>query len=474
MADNSRPYRTNLVLAHAVLAAAAVGLLVFLGLQWCGFKDLWIAWASYLFEAVLVASVADYIAIKALFTRIPGLPFTGLLQNKRNEVIEGVVSAFESKIMPPARIRADLAQADVASLLRSGTEKLRGHGDGKAVGKFLSSILQQGRAPLVVFAAGKIAAFLRRIEPAGMLARAHAVAERKGWFHEGVRTLFDTLHDYFKSEGFFSETLLPNIREGARRGEDEPSPSGFFSLLRRKLAEWTGTLDYEELARDIRDALVAILDAARENGRGDDRWRSLEEKLSNALRGLAGEPAFVSLLEEWKTRAFTTEGLTPLLDRMIGYLIEWIEKGTLTADDVNHTLGLSLLPSEMPPVDIAEWLISSLEKGIAALARDQEMERALRTACLRLSDGLVEQEYHEFLVMVREILDALSPTDLVSMVEEVAGANLQWLRISGAYVGGTVGLLLFGVVRWPVVGLPAFVACLVLVLFCPPVRRWLG
>jgi uncharacterized membrane-anchored protein YjiN (DUF445 family) len=48
---------------------------------------------------------------------------------------------------------------------------------------------------------------------------------------------------------------------------------------------------------------------------------------------------------------------------------------------------------------------------------------------------------------VRENLEALETGELVARIEDRVGADLQFIRLNGAVVGGLVGVLL-AVARW--------------------------
>lgn len=66
-----------------------------------------------------------------------------------------------------------------------------------------------------------------------------------------------------------------------------------------------------------------------------------------------------------------------------------------------------------------------------------------------------ESQYESILFLVmEELLSKLTNEQIIKKINDIAGGNLQWLRISGAYVGAAAGVLLFLITSFPVVFIP--------------------
>ena len=65
----------------------------------------------------------------------------------------------------------------------------------------------------------------------------------------------------------------------------------------------------------------------------------------------------------------------------------------------------------------------------------------------RTADELLRRYHHEIGRTVREHLEALETGRLVAQIEERVGADLQFIRLNGAVVGGLVGVVL-ALARW--------------------------
>ena len=58
------------------------------------------------------------------------------------------------------------------------------------------------------------------------------------------------------------------------------------------------------------------------------------------------------------------------------------------------------------------------------------------------ADDLLQRHHHQIGVTVRENLEALETNALVAQIEDRVGADLQFIRLNGAVVGGLIGILL--------------------------------
>ena len=67
--------------------------------------------------------------------------------------------------------------------------------------------------------------------------------------------------------------------------------------------------------------------------------------------------------------------------------------------------------------------------------------------CAPTADDLLRRHHHQIGLTVRENLEALETGTLVARIEERVGADLQFIRLNGAVVGGLVGLAL-ATVHW--------------------------
>ena len=83
-----------------------------------------------------------------------------------------------------------------------------------------------------------------------------------------------------------------------------------------------------------------------------------------------------------------------------------------------------------------------LRTGIVELLDDAE-RRALFDRWVRTTaEDLLRRHHHQIGLTVRENLDALETDALVAQIEARVGADLQFIRLNGALVGGLIGVAL--------------------------------
>src|SRR4030095_12942866 len=110
----------------------------------------------------------------------------------------------------------------------------------------------------------------------------------------------------------------------------------------------------------------------------------------------------------------------------------------LLAGVVSHLEGELVEPTSPLSTLLERTLQTSLLEWFASLERSATFDHWIRST----AGELVERYHHEIGVTVRENLDALDTSDLVTQIEERIGPDLQFIRLNGAVVGGLIGLLL--------------------------------
>ena len=72
---------------------------------------------------------------------------------------------------------------------------------------------------------------------------------------------------------------------------------------------------------------------------------------------------------------------------------------------------------------------------------------------------------------MEELLSKLTNEQIIKKINDIAGGNLQWLRISGAYVGAAAGVLLFLIIAFPTVFIPVSIIVFFVLRFSPRLRE---
>jgi uncharacterized membrane-anchored protein YjiN (DUF445 family) len=464
-------YYYNRNIAHGLLVASAGVLILCIGLELAGWDALWLDLLGFFAEAILVASVADFIAITALSHEIP-IPGmrrnTGLISKKRQALIRGISESFRRSLLPKELLQAQLQGLEVAPLLElvQRSELLQGKGDRLAAA--IASVLRENKRSVSHFTANLLIGYISTMDSGKLIAGIHQTARARGWLGEIVQQLFAQVEEYVSDPGFCTR-LEKQIGEIV-----ESQSGGFLASLLLGAAKMTNTVNFEEMAVDTQKSLLELLVSLRTSremaSETNQTWQEMEHFFSQLIIALAHNQQVTAELDTWKSNVLRPDDLIPKVEKLVLLIAQWLEAGSLSATQAVDDLGLNLSLATDIRIDIHRWLAEQFALGVRRLAADDSF---LQEHLQQLAVRFIDNEYDDVILIINEILYQLSNDDLVDKVKEVAGGSLQWLRISGAIVGGCAGLLIFLVIWWPLYFLPAFIAAVLAIGFIPPLRRLL-
>jgi uncharacterized membrane-anchored protein YjiN (DUF445 family) len=376
--------------------------------------------AAAAFEAALVGGLADLFAVTALFRHPLGLPIphTAIIPARRQKIVEGIVSMIEDEWLSPEVIGARLDRfapsALVVDWLRDRThvqrlgEPLRDLLRALArmltereVTEFVDRTIQDQLRELPIDAsAGRWLARVAESESAGttfetlalslanLAERPRTSAQLQWWLERGARKL--------RAEG---KRLVP-------------------LFLRRKVVQ-----------RKIVEAACGYASSELRSAARDPE-HPLRAVILNALRGYAGRLAEgdpQALAQATRLRQAVLESLesTPIVRDMLAQLRARLD----------HDLA-------EPDGYLAGLIDRQLRAGIVELLDDRQRKDTFDQWVRRTAQDLLRRHHHQIGVTVRENLEALETDALVRQIEDRVGADLQFIRLNGAVVGGLIGLLL--------------------------------
>lgn len=430
-----------------------------------------IRFASYMAEAVLVASVADFIAIYALSNRIGHIKSTGLIQKKRKDLIEGVCMAFKLKFMPVTQIVISLKAIRIVEKM----SKMLSHAVitefSPAIGKIISNILLNNKKKIAEGVFKAVNAYLGSFGPAEAIRKIHQFMKKKGWISQSVKIFLDRSNDYMQSPAS-KETIRKCVVQAISEvGDHENFIKRSYLKTGTFIAEKANILNAEELADSIHMTLRSSFEEAKtlQGQEIEALTIEMETSLSDLILNLAGNEKFIAGLSEWRDCVLKPSDFGDKIIIMIETIAKWFDDGKINQKEIRETFGVTLNGSD-------ETEAMSLHSGLAVLLRKglHELKRTdafAQDQYEQIIEKFIQQEYNEILETVKDVLDKLSDENLVDKVNEVAGSSLQWLRISGALVGSIVGAVLFCVAEWPVLCLPPFAILMACALGIPFFRK---
>ncbi|WP_163095995.1 DUF445 domain-containing protein [Acidithiobacillus ferrianus] len=375
------------------------------------------AWAGAFAEAAMVGALADWFAVVALFRHPLGLPIphTAILPRNKMRLAHRLAEFIREHFLEAEAIVRLLRRADPATWL---AQWLSDAGNSALLARQMTFLLQQGLALSDDRA-------LRTVLRAALGRQLQGIDGAR-WVG-GILALLTEDHRH--------QTLLDDGIQRLRRwldGEDTQSllADQIGTMLKRAyptLFAWMGvvmdpaTLS-ENLARNLVKAahqwLQEIADDPEHPRRlAFDRW------MQDAILRLQTDAAFQARVQRWQHGLIAHPAVQAYVDGLLRDLRVWLETDLQRPDSrlqgqvqrLSRQLGFFL--GEQPA--LRDALNGYLEDSARRLAP------ALR-------DGLAQH--------IEATIRAWPDADMVRLLEEGVGTDLQYIRVNGTLVGGMIGL----------------------------------
>lgn len=376
-----------------------------------------LAWVAAFSEAAMVGALADWYAVVALFRHPLGLrrmPHTAIIPRNKDRIadnlgefiqgeffsrerIVGVIDAVNPARRAATWLRTPANAARVAAWLRNGVRNAGGLLNEDEVRAYLQrSVTRHIMATDLAALAGRVLASLTRSgrhqEVLDLLLRYTAGQLKRPELQHTLNTLFaEKLPLYFP-----------------------------------RLKHWAGVKGGEFTARTLAELLEEVEQAPDHALRGHfDAW------LREFIDRLRDDPDY-----RWRLEALTRKMAEhPALHRYVDEVwAEWRAAATrdLHADDSRFEA----------------FLTRQIARFGEVLEHDATMRRWVNERVRGYVPQLVERHRGRLGRFIADKMKEWNETELVEKLELNIGADLQYIRINGALVGGLVGLLIHAVSRY--------------------------
>jgi uncharacterized membrane-anchored protein YjiN (DUF445 family) len=360
-------------------------------------------------EAAVVGGCADWFAVTALFRRPMGLPIphTALIPRNKDRIGEALGRFVVENFLSARVLDAKLKQLELSV--------------------WGGAWLQEPRNRRVV--ATKVLAWgpeLFRTVPADTLEALAAVAVRAA--AKAVPA---------------APTASAVLAALWNDGRAQPLIERAAALLRTYLADhedvildqvqsqswkWLPTWVDRAIARKITGGLVRLLADVEQP---DHPWRlKLKEVVESLVLKLATDPKFARQGEALKLQLLDDPRLSDHASRLWSEIQQHLQaswpRGSQAAQE----------KIEQIVADLGVWL-----------AEDPVVQRTLNTGARALVRQVLAPRREDIGRFIAQVVRSWDARDVVERLELQVGADLQYIRISGALVGGIVGLALFTLSR---------------------------
>ena len=357
-------------------------------------------------EAAMVGGLADWFAVSALFRHPLGLPIphTAIVPRNKDRIGDTLALFLKTNFLVPAVVARRMRVMDAAAaIVRWLTDPAEGAGGRfrQSASKLVAQVLQVlDPARLGTMLKSAVASRLRETDISPVLGQLMTAVIAEGRHKPLIEAAIR----------WSSETLAANDQLVRRMIHDRAG-----AILR-----WTG-LD-ETIATKLIGGLDKLLTDMADDPEHPIRVK-IEEALGRLTVGLQEDPELRARVEAAKS-AFLENAA---MQRFLGGLWEFARKGLLNiAND--------------PEAAMAGRLGDLLRQIGSAIQSDQRLARIINRLVRRAIVGLAA-DYGEGIVrLVSETVRSWDADTITVRLENAVGRDLQYIRINGTLVGGSVGV----------------------------------
>lgn len=368
-------------------------------------------------EAAMVGALADWFAVSALFRHIP-IPWiqrhTAIIPRNKDRIGENLAVFVRDRFLDAPSLVALLRRHDVAQAL---ADWLGAPGNSQLLGRQLARLAQAGlemvqdrqverlltqtlRSVLAQVDLSKsLATVLQALTQGGrhqavlddVLRRISGVVQQADTHH----VIAEAIVQWLKREHPLKEKMLPT--------------------------DWLG----DKGAALVAQALESLLEDIAHNPQHRVR-EAFDDAVQRLVLRLQNDPDYAQRAEQVRHYLLHDEKLAAYLRDLWSRL-----RQRLAADLANPKSHVARKLAGM-----GRWLGESL-------AQDAALRRSMNERLERWAQALAP-EVSEFIARhIRETVQRWDAQELSALVEQHMGKDLQFIRINGTLVGGTIGLLLF-------------------------------
>ncbi|MGK3113803.1 DUF445 domain-containing protein [Candidatus Pantoea formicae] len=411
--DKYQQLKRSKRLALSLLLVAAATFVVTLFLP----PNFWVLGVKAIAEAAMVGALADWFAVVALFRRVP-VPFisrhTAIIPRNKDRIGENLGRFVQEKFLDTDSLLALIRRHDPSQML---AQWLNTPGNADRIGRHL---LQVMRGFLDLTDDERIQRFLRRA--------VHRALDKVD-LTQSSALLLDSLTKNNRHQELLDAAVQQLLRLLHKPGTREFIATQIVRWLKREHpikakmlpTEWLG----EHSADVVANAVDSILDEVAIN-QGHELRLGFDRAVQRLIEKLKTDPEMAERAEVIKSWLKEDESLNRYIGELWQDLRSWL-KTDLNSEDsrVQERVRLAAL-----------WFGETLAADEALrTSMNQHLEDAARS---------IAPEFAEFLT--RHISDTVKSWDAREMSQQIElniGRDLQFIRINGTLVGGTIGLVLY-------------------------------
>lgn len=391
---------------------AATGLLVVMAITFFTARAYepaypWLGWVKAFAEAGMVGGLADWFAVTALFRHPLGLPIphTAIIPKNKDRIGEALASFLQQNFLIASVVARRMRKLDLAGAAGrflqapEGKETRIRQGASRLIADIFEGLDDERLGSLFKTA---VAGRLRNMEVAPLLG--HALASSI-------------------NEDRHVPMLEAAIRWTARALD---ANEGLIRDMVKKRTNWV--LKLAGVDSKIGDSIIEGLRKLTVEMHTDPahpvRIR-IEQALADLANDLQTKPETQAKVEEWKNQLLDNKSVGLWIDTLWQKGREAIVKS-----------------ARNPDAAMAGKLGEVLKSMGQSLEKDEGIRRAINQFARRAVSGMAASYGGSIVKLVSETIRGWDAQTVTDRLESAVGRDLQYIRINGTLVGGSVGLLL--------------------------------
>jgi uncharacterized membrane-anchored protein YjiN (DUF445 family) len=376
------------------------------------------------FEAGLVGGFADWFAVTALFRHPLGIPIphTSLLLKNRDKIANSLISTLNNELLNKESITRKLKQFQLMKVVGSTITRLvRKRSNRIGVLHLLQTLLsKQSLESIVPLIQKSIVSTIRQTDVKPFADQVLHTAFQSNWDERAF--------DYALDQG---RTWVSKPETGYMLGtiaHQKISEAKVGGIMGFAVQAFAGFMNEEKLGTMIQQLLLSgIQDLVQP---GNENREKLIYEIRNQLLRISEDEALLNRGKQW------------LIDKM-----EHPDNGEFLLkrlEDIRSSLLMSLEKEKQS----GGWKVVKVIRSIVKkLQAEKAMAENAEQKVLSFIVDFVEANHYRIGLLLKDNLDRLDDRELILMLEEKIGGDLQWIRVNGALCGFIIGLILTSI-QW--------------------------
>lgn len=383
-----------------------------------------------LFSAATIGGLADSFAVSALFgnplrIRWPAWMGTNIISRNRERLIGELVKMVQNDLLTIPNIKERLDEYNIADVL---VTYLKQHGGEEGINDILQQVANDVITTIDLQELSRtVQTFL--LEHADAIPVANIAADAGDWTIKNgyddriIEFMIPELIKIVKSAAFGS--VIDQIINSAIRSYEGDK-------FRRKLIDFTAGLEAANLSGRLQEWLVSFLE--KFHSEDHPQRKQLKAFIANFVARLRTDEQLRDRIEAGKETLLAAVKADLKLDVYIQRGLESLRQAA--AENAEGQL------ARYP------WIKEKVREGVAYLEGNAELlarlDQYVKTTLLKW----MEQKHSYIGKIVTDKLNSFSEEELIELVKEKAGRDLQYIRINGIGVGALIGVVLHLATFW--------------------------